>query len=285
MFSTLENSKKWLLRLPSWLFALVLVLYWRLHPHRPKVWVFPGRGRWLLRWRGYTSALTRPQALIAGDPPFQQDTRYFGIEPGEVVLDVGACRGDFSIPAARRVGKKGRVIAVEPEPQNLLFLRKAAAGLGNVRIVAKCAWRRAGRVRLNLSGSPGEHSVMRLGPQPVGSIEVEADTLDHMLEELRIKRVDFMKVDVEGAELEVLEGAREVLKRTRKVVVECHRLGRYLTWPFVRDLLEDAGFQTYVEDETVYAWRGEKPGKSESLLTIPSRSFLLRGSYGGSSCL
>jgi hypothetical protein len=44
---------------------------------------------------GYTSALTRPQALIAGDPPVEQDTRYFGIEPGEVVLDVGACRGGF----------------------------------------------------------------------------------------------------------------------------------------------------------------------------------------------
>lgn len=261
MFLTLQEVKKSLLRLPPCLFAPVLVLYWGLHPHRPKVWVLPGRGRWLLRWGGYTSALTRPQALIAGDPPVEQDTRYFRIEPGEVVLDVGACRGDFTIPAARKVGKGGRVVAVEPEPRNLLFLRKASRRLGNVRILAKCAWGRAGRVRLNLSGSPGEHSVVRLGHQPRGSIEVEADTLDHMLEELGIKRVDFMKVDVEGAELEVLEGAREILKRTRKVVVECHRLGKHFTWPFVQDILKDAGFQTYVEDETVYAWRSEESNK------------------------
>lgn len=50
--------------------------------------------------------LTRPQALIAGDPPVEQDTRYFRIEPGEVVLDVGACRGGIS--PYRRLGRWGK---------------------------------------------------------------------------------------------------------------------------------------------------------------------------------
>jgi hypothetical protein len=83
--------------------------------------------------------------------------------------------------------------------------------------------------------------------------EVEVTTIDRICGELGLKGVDFMMMDIEGAELMALRGAR----RTRKVVVGAyHRVGGKPTWPRVKRFLKKMGFRTVVtEDGLVHAWK------------------------------
>ena len=252
-----EIKKRIFEKSPERLFALILVIYWALHPNRPKVIVAPFRNHWLLLWKNYASVLTSPKCLISvPGGPYKLATRYLRVESGDVVLDVGACRGEFIVPVAENVGNKGLVVAIEPEPGNLVALKKAVSGLGNVRIVNKCACNRKEKVKLFLSKYPGEHSLVNLGEKMERTIETQADTLDNICSQLKIKMVDFIKMDIQGTELQALEGAIGILKTVRKIVVETHRVsGKEPTWPKVQKFLKDRGFETYVEDEIVYAWR------------------------------
>ena len=135
--------------------------------------------------------------------------RRFSIGKGNVVIDVGANVGAFTIKAARQVGPTGKVIAIEPEAENLALLYKNTRHLSNVVVIGKAA-----------SGSKGQQKLYQ-APQPflfstqsdygLGFTEVEADSVDNIVSELGLDRVDFIKIDVEGAELEVLEGAAKTL--------------------------------------------------------------------------
>ncbi|MEM2460704.1 MAG: FkbM family methyltransferase [Candidatus Hadarchaeales archaeon] len=239
---------------PTLLFSLLLMAFWNLHPNRPKIWVAPTDSRWVLYHRGYKCVLTSPKSLLCVTlTPFELDTLYLHVKKGEIVVDVGACQGDFTLPAAKRVGKNGLVIAIEPEPRNLSILRQRVSSLKNVKVLGLAAWKIAGKINFYLSFSAGEHSLI---PKPCKRIvKIEARPLDQIIRRCRAKKVDFLKIDVEGAEFEVLEGADEVLAMTKKVVVETHVVGRKLTWPEVQSLLERKGFNTYVEDGVIHAWK------------------------------
>jgi len=169
---------------------------------------------------------------------------------------VGAFLGGSAIEALQRVGRQGLVVAIEPEPRNLRYLRMNLSRFPNSVVVPKAVSDRRGRVLLHRSPTiSGTHSI--LIPRGGDCIEVEADTLDHICAELGLEEIGFMMMDVEGAEVKALRGARETLKRAEKVVVGAyHIVGGKPTWPVVRRMLERAGFRTIVtEDGLVHAWR------------------------------
>lgn len=193
--------------------------------------------------RGDGSRILLPKSRRKPQPePYE---RYFRVAPGETVLDVGACIGEFAIPAAKRAKE---VVAVEAVPENRAWLRMNVSvnKLQNVCIVGKAAWNRGGSLRLYLSNENiGAHSlVIKKGRK---STEVKADTLDNIISELGIEKVDFVKMDVEGAELEALEGAEKVLNKARKIVVETHLRNGNATTPKVKQVLEARDFKVHVE--------------------------------------
>jgi FkbM family methyltransferase len=137
---------------------------------------------------------------------------YFKLRQGDVVVDMGAHVGTFSIRAAQIVGADGLVIAIEPEPNNLNLLQRniEVNGLQNVIIVGKGVWSKRGNLRFYLSEQTWQHSCLS---QVTGSneyTEIEVDTLDNILREIGVKKVNFIKMDVEGAEIEALKGMDEV---------------------------------------------------------------------------
>lgn len=131
-------------------------------------------------------------------------------EEGDIVIDVGAHVGIFTVKAAKLVGDSGLVVTIEPEPRNLALLQRniESHSLTNVKIVSKAALNEKGTVRLYLQDLSVSHSLSR---QSGDYIEVEADSLDNIISKLELDRVDFVKMDVEGAELETLKGAEKVL--------------------------------------------------------------------------
>jgi FkbM family methyltransferase len=146
------------------------------------------------------------------------------VEPGATVVDVGANIGYNTLHAARRAGARGRVVAVEPAPDNLAVLRRnvAGAGLGNVGIEPVAAGRNRGTCELFLRGAVSAVNILfreSCYAAVTGVIEVPIAPLDELVD----GPADVVKIDVEGAELDVLEGMARLLAAPRLVlIVEWH---------------------------------------------------------------
>jgi FkbM family methyltransferase len=177
-----------------------------------------------------------------GSPLFHLGVFEQSLSTGMVVVDCGAHIGLHTVVAARRVGPEGRVIALEPDPVNVKALRANVEANGvadRVEVVEAAASDRPGSVRLHLDsnldvsmratssidplgGFPGAVRDRAHGSDSLhSSVDVACVTLDDVIGE---RRVDVAKIDVEGAETEVLRGLANVLQRRPgpTLFIECH---------------------------------------------------------------
>ncbi len=144
---------------------------------------------------------------------------------GMCVFDAGANIGYYTLLAARAVGPSGRVYAFEPEPGNYSLLSRNVAenGFTNVQLLNAAVSDRAGTARLHLDlANLGAHSFEAGSvPTPSGhSVEVETVRLDDFVQEARAFEAGVLvKVDVQGAEALVVDGARELLSLDRVAVL------------------------------------------------------------------
>lgn len=160
------------------------------------------------------------------------------IREGDCVYDVGAQAGFYTLLASRLIGHRGRVIAFEPNPRNVRYLRRHVSlnGLVNVRVVERAVAQDFATGRFD----PGPHPAMgRLTPS--GPLAVEVTSLDRFIEQSDVCFPDVIKIDVEGGEREVLLGARELLARRRtSFLVATHSADLYAS---CTRLLEQAGYE------------------------------------------
>lgn len=140
------------------------------------------------------------------------------LTPGACFVDVGANVGMFTLIAAQRVGANGRIIAVEPTPGTARLLRDMCLtnGIsGIVDVVEAAAGRGSGRARLNVKVPCGHNSLIQLEGSTAG-VDVAVRSLDDIVGQ---GRVDMVKLDVEGYELEALAGMGQLLRRNRDMVL------------------------------------------------------------------
>ena len=137
-----------------------------------------------------------------------------------IAIDIGANGGMHTIPLAKMLGSSGEVIAIEPEPNNIIILKKNIKlnDLRNVTVINKACFSKTGKMKLYLDefGGSGTHSLIKKQSK---KINVETDTLDNILKNLKIKNVDLIKIDVEGAETDVLKGATKTLKKYHPKII------------------------------------------------------------------
>lgn len=157
--------------------------------------------------------------------PLQSKKIINSLNQGDVVLDIGANIGYYSILASKLVGKKGKVYAFEPDPQNIKLLYKNIKlnNCSNVIVIEAALGSKKGELRLiqDLS-NPGES---KLSEKNMGnSVMVKVLTLDQFVNSEKIKKIDLIKVDVEGSELDVLKGSIKTLKlnKSLKLFIECN---------------------------------------------------------------
>lgn len=134
------------------------------------------------------------------------------VRAGMTVLDVGANIGYFTLLFARLVGADGRVFAFEPEPHNFDLLQRNIRrnGYANVTAVAKALSRASGTQQLYMSqDNLGDHRLAH-GDTGRPSIDVPVVTLDDFFAD-HGTRVDFIKLDIQGAEPGALQGARRLI--------------------------------------------------------------------------
>lgn len=156
-----------------------------------------------------------------------------------VFVDCGAHIGKYTILAARTADK---VIAIEPHPDNYMILRRNVAlnGCKNVVLLNHAIWNTSATFQMNYGNNNSEHS-MKVDYK-AGSFTVDALTLDN----LGLERIDWLKLDIEGAEFEALQGAERMLseKRMKNIIIELHdptKVGD--SAQHIRSLLEKNGFE------------------------------------------
>lgn len=170
----------------------------------------PLRGRWWLPvgggkvWRVLGGTYEAEQTALFGDR----------VRPGDVVLDLGAHIGYYTLLASRLVGPAGRVYAFEPHPRNARYLRRHVAmnRCLNVEVLERAAYDRRGTLGFDFGSGSGTGRIREGGPMSVAAVRLD----DFAAERGISPRV--LKVDVEGGERPVLAGAREILRGDRPLL-------------------------------------------------------------------
>lgn len=171
------------------------------------------------------------------------------LNSGMTFVDVGTNKGYFALLAARIVGKTGLVISFEPEPTNCKWIRRSIElnGYNNINLYQLALGDENEQTKLFLGKKSGWHSLRPSLPNSTGAfIEVQKRTLDSIVEEIDHRRIDVIKIDVEGAEQDVLRGAFKTLSTNRSIVLFMDLHPQFgIDLAEVYDFLKDLDFSVY----------------------------------------
>ena len=195
---------------------------------------------------------------------------YYQIQRGAIVIDVGAHVGSYTMLAARRASI---VVAVEPGADNFSLLKTNVElnDSKNVLPLNIALSNNRGKAYLytHVGGDPGGSSLevpipSGHSPREIQRTEVECDTLDHLVESIGLRRIDWLKIDVEGHEVAVLEGGTTALRMALNAIVEVQPRNEEAC----DSMLRDAGFIQIAVERT-------RSGKSSNWIlrkNAPQRS-------------
>jgi len=177
------------------------------------------------------------------------------LKEGMNVIDVGAHLGTYTILAAEKVGESGKVISVEPEFKNYRQLLENIK-LNNFKNVISrnmALGKHVGLAKLYIQscGSGGHSLVFKNSNGPKSFIKVKVKTMDNMVEELGLNKIDVIKIDAEGAEMLVLEGSKKTLKNNpnMKIIVASYHYPSEVKE--VCQFLNGRGFKTKVSQDSI----------------------------------
>jgi FkbM family methyltransferase len=204
------------------------------------------------------------------------------IKKGDIVLDIGAHIGSYTLITSKLVGENGRIYSFEPDPNNFALLRKNVVinGCKNVTLVQKAVSNKSGKIRLHLNeDNIGDHRIYN-SQDGRRSIEVESVQLDDYFGGQDVN-ISFIKMDIQGAEGWALEGMHGLLGRNKNVKI----LTEF--WPFG---LEKSGFgaKKYIDQLVKYGFKlyqlneGEKkiePVRRWKLLEKGGDLYCVRGDH------
>lgn len=241
---------------------------------------FPGKYKPLCWWhnsRGHNFKIIYRQGLFhvqyqngvnfqLADDPYQDLAvaipgylKYYQPRMGDIIIDGGAYIGAFTILAAKLVGPSGKIIAFEPDPGNFARLKTNVAlnHLNNVILINKGLWSEETDLTLNLAGNGSSLIPDQLPGRPP-TVIVPVTTIDRARDQLGLSRVDFIKMDIEGAEIPALTGARQTIKAysPKLAIASYHLVEDQLTAPQVERLIIDLSGQphtSYPKHLTTYA--------------------------------
>jgi FkbM family methyltransferase len=134
-----------------------------------------------------------------------------------VIVDIGAGIGEFTLWAA---GAGARVLAFEPDPLAFACLERNAAALAAVELFPLALWKEPAHLRLHSTADTSETTLIEDGRAYARTRDVEAWPLDQLQAIVRQPVIDFMKVDGEGVEPEILAGGVRSLRRTRVIAID-----------------------------------------------------------------
>jgi protein O-GlcNAc transferase len=163
-----------------------------------------------------------PYVLLEQEDWFEAEIRFVRrmLRPGMQAIDVGANHGVYTLAMAGAVGEQGRVWAFEPTPATGGLLQRSLelGGCSQVRLSRTALSDRSGTARFNVGMQSEENAIARDGGGPE-SIEVQVAPLDSLAQELGWRGIDFIKIDAEGHDRNVLLGGKSFFERESPLVM------------------------------------------------------------------
>lgn len=185
---------------------------------------YDSAGYWVVHWP--TAKVPGPTPSLALTPAEQEESardvflQEYTPSAGDVIVDVGAGVGWELSLWSRSVGSSGRVIAIEADPNTFrwLELRRRLNELSNVTALQLAIVDEPGEIRIETQGHHESHAITT---DKTGNA-VRATTLDLVAEQEGLQQIDFLKMNIEGAERLALLGMSGVAERVRHMAVGCH---------------------------------------------------------------
>ena len=189
--------------------------------------------------------------VIGRYEPHKHRALDFFLQEGDSCIDIGANKGDIGIHAALTVGEQGRVLMFEPEPENCKWVKKSieASNVKNIELVKAAAGAKDGFLELHIGKRSGGHTLMKRNyRENRESVMVKVLQLSKYLERNPLPNLKVIKIDVEGFEKEVLNGARELLAGSNDLVllIDIHPIHEF-NHTEIYELLQTCGFSLYRE--------------------------------------
>ena len=216
------------------------------------------------RLRGFADI---PFLFPSHTEPYSTTAEYLefaNLQKGDVVLDIGAYAGVTSIIFAQLVGSIGHVYAFEADELNYRCARiniEMAAkvmGIENITLMRKAVWSHSRGVLFSNEGAMGSSAVAISGGKRGIDLVVDSITLQDFFTQYGLRHADFVKMDIEGCEIEVLVSSARFLNRMKaRLIVEPHWVDGTLSTERCRKILESAGYKVGVR---------VKVGESEPLI-------------------
>jgi FkbM family methyltransferase len=191
---------------------------------------------------------------------FDNGTRKIMATQGDYVIDAGGCWGDTALYFANEVGAKGRVFTYEFIPSNLAIMRQNLALnpalQQRITVVQRPVWEKSEETMYYIDAGPGSRVFMQEEKTYDG--KVESLSIDQLVREQNIPKVDFIKMDIEGAEPYALRGAVETIKKfsPKLAIAIYHSMDDFINIPkFIHEL--GLNYQLYFahcsihEEETI----------------------------------
>ena len=194
------------------------------------------------------------QDMYASMTNHEEDVRrHFSPKKGDIVVDVGAAFGLYTIPSSKQVGQNGKVFAIEAHPDNYEVLKRNVKlnNLSNVTCLNYAVYSTKTKVKIYTNYTIMSERV--ISGEEEKAKEVSADTLDNILKLNKIpaEQVNWIKIDVEGAELEVLKGAHNILSNSKEIAISVEIHGKNNYQPVI-DLLNLYNFKIIFQKN--YDW-------------------------------
>lgn len=190
--------------------------------------------------------------LKLGGPRKEQ---FYKVKKGDKIVEMGAYMGYYTMYLAEKAGPEGQVIAIEPMPENLQYLRKNISynRLNNVLLIEKGVWNKKEIHKFYQDSKDSQSASMVLKNHGNKEFYIEVDTLDHILKGCKSKDIDFMLIQLNGIEPEALEGLT-VVRPANLAIAARYTTGGIKPVPRIESLLRERGYRfTVLKKNYIYA--------------------------------
>lgn len=187
--------------------------------------------------------------------------REYSFKEGDIVIDCGAYHGAFTLLASKMVGDTGKVIAFEPDDQNFekLLHNLKLNNIKNVIPINKGVWSDNKTLEFNNKNMASSSFFF---DDEIKTIKVPVVSLDKEINKLNIKKIDFIKADVEGAEIEMIKGSSEILtlNNVNLAIASYHVINGQKTYFDLEKLLDSMNYSSNTDYKlhlTTYAKKSD----------------------------
>ena len=187
---------------------------------------------------------------------FLASTKYFQFKKGDCVVEIGAYTGFNAMQASKIVGEEGCVVAIEPVPANYHIILKniAANGFDNIIPVNLAVWNYNGKIKLYLNDRQHAVSVVYEHRSTDNTLDIPCETVDSILSRLKCPNPSFVRIMVNGAELEALKGMKDTIANVQKIFIKLPER-QQIKCDLICSYLQQSGYQIIAGSDSILGWR------------------------------